>query len=70
VEESDKEKDLQNERFVEREVEDMKQSFKGIVKKQEEKRENEIKIKDKEMQLKIVELMEREKKEQSYYQRY
>jgi len=59
VEESDKEKDLQNERFVEREVEDMKQSFKGILIEQDEEREKEIKIKDKEMQLKMVELIER-----------
>jgi len=47
----------------------MKQSFKGSVNDQEEERGKEIKIKDKVMQLKMVELMEREKKEQSYYQR-
>jgi len=59
VKESGKEEDLHNERFVQREVEDMKQSFKGILIEQDEEREKEIKIKDKEMQLKMVELIER-----------
>jgi hypothetical protein len=62
VEESGEEKELNNERFVQKEVEVMKQSFKGIVKEREEEREKDIEIKDKGMQLKMIELMEREKR--------
>jgi hypothetical protein len=45
------------------EVEDMKQSFKGTIKEQELERERELKMKDWDMQQKIImEMMKREKR--------
>lgn len=62
VEENDKEKDLRNDQRVLKEVEGMKTSFKGIMREQEVEREKELKSKDKEMQQKMIEMMEREKR--------
>jgi hypothetical protein len=62
VEETDKDLEGKQEQKVLREVEDMKQSFKGIIKEQELEREKELKTKDREMQQKMIEMMEREKR--------
>lgn len=62
MEDNDKEKELRNDQMVLKEVEGMKISFKGIVKEQELEREKELKSKDKEIQQKMIEMLEREKR--------
>ena len=56
----EKETESKKEKFLVKEVEDMKQSFKGIVKDQELKREKELKTKDRAMHQKMIEMLERE----------
>jgi len=62
AEEADKEILTKKEQKVLKEIEDMKISFKGIVKEQELDKEKELKNKDKELQQKMYEVMEREKR--------
>jgi hypothetical protein len=62
VEEADKEISTNKEQSVLKEFEEMKISFKGIVKEQELEKETELKNKDKELQQKMYEVMEREKR--------
>jgi hypothetical protein len=62
VEENDKEKEFKKDQIVLNEVEYIKHTFKGIVKEQELEREKEIKRKDKDIQLKMIEVIEREKR--------
>ena len=62
VEDNDQEKNLKNDQLVNKKVKDMRISFKEIVKGQEIERERELKIKDKEIQQKMFEVMEMEKR--------
>jgi len=62
VEDNDEEKDFRQDQLVLKEVENFKQTFKGIVKEQELEREKELKMKDKDIQQKMIEVMEREKR--------
>jgi hypothetical protein len=62
VEETDKDNESKKEKILVKEVEDMKQSFKGIVKEQELEREKELKTRDRDMHQKMIEMLEREKR--------
>ena len=66
VEETEKEMEVKKGQFVLKEFENIKQSFKGIVKEQElereAEREKELKVKDRVMQQKMIEMLEREKR--------
>ena len=66
VEETEKEMEVKKGQFVLKEFEDIKQSFKGIVKEQElereVERERELKMKDRMMQQRMIEMLEREKR--------
>ena len=65
MEAAEKKSKKENKHLLEKERQDIKQSFAQIVKNQEEERGKELRTNDKEIQQKMIEMMEREKRREN-----